>query len=79
MLYYIDHVEFSISYCFVLWMILKCNINCASYLTLFFFFKNARDLDKTQVVLLVADPQLQGWKDEPIFPFGNIIRWDSDR
>lgn len=30
-------------------------------------------------VLLVADPQIQGLRDEPGFPLGNLYRWDSDR
>ncbi|KAK3091911.1 hypothetical protein FSP39_023647 [Pinctada imbricata] len=38
-----------------------------------------RDPDNVQVLLLVSDPQLQGYKDEPGFPFGAITRWDSDR
>ncbi|XP_052817791.1 uncharacterized protein LOC128243849 isoform X1 [Mya arenaria] len=38
-----------------------------------------RSLDKEQVALLIADPQLQGWQDEHVFPFGNIARWDIDR
>ncbi|KAL4239722.1 hypothetical protein ACF0H5_000525 [Mactra antiquata] len=32
-----------------------------------------------QVLLLVADPQLQGYQDEGIFPFGTLARWDIDR
>ncbi|OWF47153.1 metallophosphoesterase 1 homolog [Mizuhopecten yessoensis] len=38
-----------------------------------------RDSSKTQVVLLVADPQIQGYQDEPGFPIGLVTRWDIDR
>jgi hypothetical protein len=30
-------------------------------------------------LLLVADPQLQGYRGEPAFPLGSLTRWDSDR
>lgn len=30
-------------------------------------------------ILLVADPQLQGFNGEVGFPVGTITRWDSDR
>uniref|UniRef100_T1JD05 Uncharacterized protein n=1 Tax=Strigamia maritima TaxID=126957 RepID=T1JD05_STRMM len=35
--------------------------------------------DKSIRLLLVADPQIQGYDYEPFFPFGVITRWDSDR
>ncbi|KAL3876746.1 hypothetical protein ACJMK2_034543 [Sinanodonta woodiana] len=35
--------------------------------------------EKEQVLLLVSDPQLQGYEDEPLFPVGSLTRWDSDR
>lgn len=35
-------------------------------------------LDKEQVVLMVADPQLQGYQDEGPFPIGQLARWDID-
>lgn len=34
---------------------------------------------KHQVLLIVADPQLQGYQDEPLFPIGTLARWDIDR
>lgn len=34
---------------------------------------------KYQVLLLVADPQIQGYQDEPVFPVGTLARWDIDR
>ena len=37
------------------------------------------DLQNEQVALLVADPQLQGYQDEAIFPVGQLARWDIDR
>ncbi|XP_033739650.1 metallophosphoesterase 1-like [Pecten maximus] len=39
----------------------------------------SRDSSETQVILLVADPQIQGYQDEPGFPVGIISRWDIDR
>ena len=30
-------------------------------------------------LLLVADPQLQGERNEPAAPLGSLTRWDSDR
>ncbi|KAJ8318830.1 hypothetical protein KUTeg_003921 [Tegillarca granosa] len=38
-----------------------------------------RDSSKTQVILLVADPQIQGYQDEKSFPIGSFARWDIDR
>ncbi|ESP03562.1 hypothetical protein LOTGIDRAFT_237661 [Lottia gigantea] len=35
--------------------------------------------DRNLVVLLVADPQIQGEYLEPMFPIGSISRWDADR
>ncbi|XP_060072058.1 metallophosphoesterase 1-like [Ylistrum balloti] len=39
----------------------------------------SRDPSRTQVILFVADPQLQGFQDEPGFPIGSVTRWDIDR
>jgi hypothetical protein len=41
-----------------------------------FFF---RDNAKYQVILMVADPQIQGYQDELVFPVGTLARWDIDR
>jgi len=30
-------------------------------------------------VLLIGDPQIQGYQDEPSFPVGSLARWDIDR
>ena len=39
----------------------------------------AREAGAAITILLVADPQLQGIRDEPRFPMGAVTRWDSDR
>lgn len=38
-----------------------------------------RNYDEEQVVLLVSDPQLQGYQFEPVNPIGSFARWDVDR
>ncbi|XP_053392739.1 metallophosphoesterase 1 homolog isoform X2 [Mercenaria mercenaria] len=38
-----------------------------------------RNSERYQVLLLVGDPQIQGYQDERIFPAGTIARWDIDR
>lgn len=40
---------------------------------------NERNYDEEQVVLLVSDPQIQGYQFEPQFPIGSFARWDIDR
>lgn len=38
-----------------------------------------RSGSEVQVLLLVADPQLQGYQDEHTPPIGSLARWDIDR
>ncbi|XP_052068551.1 uncharacterized protein LOC127707834 isoform X2 [Mytilus californianus] len=38
-----------------------------------------RNYEEEQVILLVSDPQLQGYQMEPPFPIGSFSRWDIDR
>ncbi|CAG2210330.1 uncharacterized protein LOC143045029 isoform X1 [Mytilus galloprovincialis] len=38
-----------------------------------------RNYEEEQVILLVSDPQLQGYQMEPRFPIGAFSRWDIDR
>lgn len=38
-----------------------------------------RNYDKEQVILLVSDPQIQGYEFEGPFPLGALARWDIDR
>ena len=52
-------------------------VACVNLFDALFFFSS--DLQNEQVALLVADPQLQGYQDEAIFPVGQLARWDIDR
>ncbi|CAC5361904.1 MPPE1 [Mytilus coruscus] len=38
-----------------------------------------RNYEEEQVILLVSDPQLQGYQMEPPLPIGAFSRWDIDR
>ena len=52
-------------------------INSGSWVTLPDHFINGRKAEPVRV-LFVADPQIQGEKDEPPF-LGIFTRWDADR
>ncbi|XP_041364904.1 uncharacterized protein LOC121380170 [Gigantopelta aegis] len=38
-----------------------------------------RNPEREMVILLVSDPQIQGYQDESPFPLGMFTRWDIDR
>ncbi|XP_064607270.1 metallophosphoesterase 1-like [Liolophura sinensis] len=44
-----------------------------------FTFPVSQDREHEVVALLVGDPQLQGYRDEPPFLIGTFSRWDADR